>query len=90
MVFWREQYGADLISRLADGILVDVTGSVARWPKFQTESSKWVGKNKNLTGRICGQILPKMAEKGLEKIFLRNSLFTVTYDKHTVTKTIFN
>jgi hypothetical protein len=70
-VFGRD--GTDLNSRLADGKLVDVTSSVARWPKFWPVSSKVVGKNKNLAGRICGrffcQILPKMAEKGAGENF---------------------
>jgi hypothetical protein len=60
---------------------------VARWPKFRPKGSKKPGKNK--IGRICGRILPKVTEKGLENIFYRRSLFHST-DTLSETKKNFN
>jgi hypothetical protein len=62
--------------------------SVARWQKFRPKSSKGAAK-KELAERICGRILAdftkKVAEKGLQKIFKRSSLFLAvitTYNVH--------
>jgi hypothetical protein len=53
------KYQADLAGRAV---------SVARWPKFRPKRSKRARGKIKLAGRICGRILPKLAEKGLENI----------------------
>jgi hypothetical protein len=55
---------------------------------FSQKAQKGPGKIK-LTGRICGQILLKVAEKGPKKIVYRNSLFN-DLDTLSETKNNFN
>ncbi len=55
---------------------IRIQTSVDKWPRSGQKPQKGLEKKK-LARRICGRILPEVADKRLKKIFLRVSYFIV-------------